>query len=177
VGKVKKIKPVKLVIGVFSNDFELIEAIKGNFQKKFGQVDYESSFLPFSKTNYYQKEMGDNLKRKIFAFKRLIFPDLLPRIKKFTNYLEEKFAQDDGKRRINIDPGYLTLAKFILATTKDYSHRLYLQQGIYAEGTLHYKDGSFKPWEWTYPDYCQKEYIEIFNQIRNIYIGQIKTDN
>ena len=77
-------------------------------------------------------------------------------------------------RIINIDPGYLDLSKLILASTKDYKHRIYLTKGIYAEVTLFYQDKTFCPWEWTYPDYKTGEYIEIFNRIRQIYAEQIK---
>ncbi len=164
---------VKLVIGLFGGELSLIEKAKENLERKFGKVDYESSPLAFTKTDYYQTEMGKNLKRKFYAFKSLVSPELLPDIKVFTNHLERKLAGRAGNRRVNIDPGYLSLAKFVLATTKDYSHRLYLKQGIYAEVTLSFKDGSFRAREWTYPDYCQKEFIEIFNQIRKVYKGQV----
>ena len=81
-----------------------------------------------------------------------------------------------GKRRINIDPGFLSLGKLILATTKDQCHRVYLGKGIFAEVTLFYKQKTFNPWPWTYPDYQSREYLEIFNSIRGIYQEQIKTD-
>lgn len=168
-----KMTKVKLVIGIFGGELFLIEEAKGNLERKFGKVDYESLVLPFNKTDYYQIEMGKNLKRKFYTFKSLISPELLPGIKVLTNHLEKKLAGEAGNRRVNIDPGYVSLAKFVLATTKDYSHRLYLKQGIYAEVTLSFKDGSFRAREWTYPDYCQKEYIEIFNQIRKMYKEQV----
>ena len=169
----KKNRKVKLVIGIFGGELSLIEGAKGNLERKFGKVDYESSVLPFNKTDYYQTEMGENLKRKFYTFKNLISPELLPDIKVFTNHLEKKLAGESGNRRVNIDPGYVSLAKFVLATTKDYSHRLYLKQGIYAEVTFGFENESFQAREWTYPDYCQKEYIEIFNQIRKIYKEQL----
>jgi len=114
--------------------------------------------------------MGKNLSRKFISFKHLIDPERLVSIKLFTNKLEEKFLwPGSSRRKINIDPGYLTLSKLILATTKDFSHRIYLGSGIYAEVTLRYlKNKGFQPWEWTYPDYRSKEYLEIFNQLRSL---------
>ena len=79
------------------------------------------------------------------------------------------------RRRVNLDPGYVSLSKMVLATTKDYSHRIYLGQGIYAEVTLHYRHGAFHPWEWTYPDYASQRYLDIFGHIRDIYVAQLRS--
>ena len=79
-----------------------------------------------------------------------------------------------GKRRVNIDPGYISQSKLVLATTKDHSHRIYLGQGIFAEVTLRYYKGTFRAWEWTYPDYASPPYIAIFNHIRKLYKEQLK---
>jgi hypothetical protein len=85
-----------------------------------------------------------------------------------TNALEAKLSKE-GKRTVNIDPGYIDMAKLVLFSTKDYTHRLYLNKGIFAEVTLYYKDDTFNPWPWTYPDYKSSEYIAIFNHIRGLY--------
>jgi len=95
------------------------------------------------------------------------------KIKINTNIIEEKLSKH-GLRIINIDPGYLDMAKLILASTKDYKHRIYLDKGIYAEITLFYQNKNFTPWEWTYPDYKSSDYIAIFNHIRALYAEQIK---
>ncbi|MBU3958775.1 MAG: DUF4416 family protein, partial [Candidatus Omnitrophica bacterium] len=100
-------------------------------------------------------------------------PHTLAKIKIITNQIEKKLSSAES-RRINIDPGYLTLAKLILATTKDYRHRIYLRKGIYAEVTLSYQGKTFCPWEWTFADYKTVEYIDIFNRIRELYAQQIK---
>ena len=99
-------------------------------------------------------------------------PQQIAEIKVLTNKIEEKLSSA-GKRLVNIDPGYLDLAKLILASTKDYSHRIYLGKGIYAEITLSYQGKSFQGWQWTYPDFRTTEYRNIFNQIRELYAGQI----
>jgi len=117
--------------------------------------------------------MGKDLKRKFISFQKLIPPPRISEIKLFTNGIEKRFAKVN-KRRINIDPGYLNSAKLVLATTKDFSHRIYLRKGIFAELTLFYEDKKFHPLKWTYPDYCSQPYYDILNRIRDIYVEQIK---
>lgn len=171
--KAKKPRRVKLVIGMLTRDKKLFDTIEEFFVKEFGEIDCRGPVLPFEYTNYYKKEMGHPLKRRFVSFRKLIPPENLPKIKIATNSLEVKFAAKEKgsiKRRINIDPGYISDAKLVLATTKDYFHRIYLNKGIYAEVTLAWKKGSFRPFEWTYPDYKTEEYIGILNNIRNLYI-------
>jgi hypothetical protein len=172
-GKVSKPLPVKLVIGfIFSDDSSFLKAIQA-LTRAFGDMDFQSERIPFAFTDYYEKELGKNLIRTFISFSSLILPDDLPRIKILANALEIRLSQRAG-RCINIDPGYLTLAKFVLASTKDYAHRVYLGKGIYAEMTLSFKKDTFLPWEWTYPDYRTQAYIDIFNSIRAIYAQQMK---
>ncbi len=182
-GKVKEHKPVKLIVGMFTNRTELFQEVLRALEKSFGPIDYESPLLPFDKTDCYEEEFGKDLKRKFYSFKKLIRAEDLLKIKIFTNSLERKFTphlckgagfSEGAKRPINLDPGYLVSAKLVLATTKDYQHRIYYGKGIYGEVTLRYKKEGFIPWEWTYPDYRTKEYIEIFNHIRKIYMKQLK---
>jgi hypothetical protein len=174
VAEVKEHKPTKLVVGMFTNRLKLFEEVLRILRKKYGPIDYESPLLPFDKTDYYEEEFGKDLKRKFYSFKRLIKAEELPRIKILTNNLEKKFGGKRGNRSINLDPGYLAPAKLVLATTKDYQHRIYYGKGIYGEVTLRYKKKSFIPWEWTYPDYRTKGCIEIFNHIRKIYMEQLR---
>ncbi len=168
-GKAAKPRSVKLVIGMLAKNQKLFDTAEEFFIKEFGVMDYESPVIPFHYTNYYKKEMGSPLKRKFITFKKLISPGEIAQIKIFTNALEEKLGSR-GKRRINIDPGYVSDPKLVLATTKDYFHRIYLDKGIFAEVTLKWRRGGFEPFEWTYPDYRSKEYISIFNTIRNNYM-------
>jgi len=134
----------------------------------FGRIDFESAALDFNGTDYYKLEMGDGLKRKFVSFSKLIPMSELYRIKLYANRLESKFL-NASNRLINIDPGYLDKAKLVLASTKDYAHRIYLHKGIFAEVALTYRGNSFSPNDWSYPDYRSKEYIDIFNQIRGLY--------
>lgn len=176
-GKVRHPVEVKLFMGMISVEGDLFDEAEKRLSQKFGPVDFESPILSFQHTHYYESEMGPNLKRKFISFQGLIDPAKMGEIKLFTNQLEQDFLHPDAAhRRINLDPGYLTLSKLVLASTKDYQHRIYLERGIYAEVTLRYREGKgFEPWNWTYPDYRTREYIEIFDQLREIYQGQLKT--
>ncbi len=172
-GKVKKQPPVKLVVGFIFKEEDVLKQAKRILIRRFGKIDFESQPLSFTYTRYYEQEMGKGLKKVFVSFKKLIPADSLPAIKTAANNTENKLTLDLS-RQINIDPGYLDLAKFVLATTKDYSHRIYLSKGIYAEITLVYQEKTFRPWDWTYPDYRSHGYIEILNRIRKIYAEQVK---
>lgn len=170
---IKKHIPVKLIIGFIFKEESIYDNAKGILQRYFGEIDFESPLFDFTHTDYYQKEFGTPLKRKFVSFKKLIPAQNLPKIKITTNKIEQRLSCG-ASRLINIDPGYLDLSKLVLASTKDYRHRIYLDRGIYSEVTLFYQNKTFNPWEWTYPDYKTSEYIALFNQIRQIYSEQIK---
>ncbi len=171
-GKIKPHLPVKLIIGLIFNQEQDLKKVQSLLVKKFGKIDYQSQALEFIHTDYYRQEFGQGLRKKIISFKKLIHPQMLAQIKAVTNRIEQKLSQ--GKNRsVNIDPGYLNLSKLILATTKDFAHRIYLSKGIYAEVTLVYQAKTFCGWDWTYPDHRTPEYIDIFNEIREIYHKQI----
>ncbi len=165
-GKICQHESVKLIIGLIGKE-NLFDKVKASLLIKFGRIDFESVVLEFTYTDYYNKEMGLDLKRQFLSFERLISPEDLPDIKQYTNLLESTLCSDYEKRSVNIDPGYLSLSKLVLATTKDHQHRIYLTKGIFAEVTLRFRGKTFRPWDWTYPDYCSKEYISIFNQMRS----------
>lgn len=171
-GIIQEPHAVKLISACITSEPALYHTVKTSMIQRFGALDFESGPIAFRYTDYYTPEMGKALQRYFISFKRLIKPDKLATIKILTNSIEAKYAQA-GKRKINIDPGYITLAKLVLATTKDYNHRIYLQKGIYAEVTLHYSKDSFTCWDWTYPDYRSPEYIKILNRIREIYREQL----
>ncbi len=165
--------PVKLVIGLIFKDEGSLKKTEGILRRHFGPIDYQSKIIAFTDTDYYRKEIGSELSRKFLSFKKLIPSERLAAVKILTNKIEDKFSQN-GLRKINIDPGYLTMAKLVLASTKDYNHRIHLDKGIFAEITLCYQNKSFQPREWTYPDYRSAEYLRIFREIRDIYGQQIK---
>ncbi len=172
-GKITSPHKVKLICGfIFKSDTAYRKA-KAALTKRFGAIDYESAVLPFTLTDYYEAEFGPDLQRAFVAFKKLIPADSLNKIKVAANRLESKLAHA-GRRTVNIDPGYVNLAKLVLASTKDFAHRIYLGKGIFAETTLMYRGKSFTTLEWTYPDYRSGEYIGIFNRIREHYAASIK---
>ena len=159
---------MKLICGMlFNEEKEGARAFK-QLRGRFGPVDFESESVPFTRTEYYEKEFGGGLRRKFISFEKLIAPDRLAGIKLFTNRVEAALSSG-GRRRVNLDPGYLELAKFVLASTKNFSHRIYLSKGIYAEITLLYRSGAFRPLDWTYPDYRTEWYIETLEKVRRIY--------
>lgn len=141
-------------------------------QKHFGTTDLVSDVCPFDMTDYYEIEMGEDLERQFVSFERLVNPGVLPSVKHITNDLERRISRDcsvyEERRLVNLDPGYLTLSKLVLATTKDFSHRVFVGDGIYAESTLHYHDGRWQAWPWTYPDYADSRYHAFFDQVRRL---------
>ncbi len=171
----KEPDPAKLVVGCIMNDKTCIEKLFVLLEETFGPVDMISRWLGFAFTDYYYKEMGSPLFRKVFAFKNLIAQDELALIKEKTNELETRFMTF-GKRAVNIDPGYLVSSRFILATGKEYSHRIYIGHKIYADLTLMYsKKEGFKTLEWTYPDYASQSMILFLSKIRDKYLLDLKT--
>jgi hypothetical protein len=174
VGAIRRPDSVKLICGMISADTDLFAQAEAIIAAQFGAVDLRSDVFPFDFTPYYNDEMGAPLFRQFLAFEQLIDPTTLPDIKRWTNEIEcaVPFAtvrEGQLHRRINLDPGYVTAAKLVLATTKDHAHRLYLRDGIFAEITLTFRGKSFQPMEWTYPDYRTAEYIAFFNAVRKTY--------
>jgi len=166
-------------VGLLSNDPGILPEVTGLLVRSFGRIDFESALIDFDHTQYYAEEFGQGLKRKFLSFERLVDPEKIYTVKVKTNRLEERFSRN-GKRSVNIDPGYLNLSKLILFSTKDYSHRIYLGRGIFAEVTLFYKNNSYNPLPWTYPDYKTKGYLDIFGDMRMLYkecvnSGRLKT--
>jgi hypothetical protein len=157
---------------------ELFDRAATMLSERFGPVARASEVLPFHFTAYYEPEMGANLLRKFISFERLVDAADLAEIKLWTNALEDQIAagQEFGVRRpINLDPGCVTPAKLVLATTKDNAHRIYLSRGVYAEVTLSYMKGGFQPMPWTYPDYRTEPYRRFFEQVRADLLARQKT--
>ena len=169
-------KPAKLVIGFFLNNKQLLEPIAKELSARFGSADIISSWMPFDYTAYYEREMGAPLFRRLFAFEKLIQQSMLAQIKVSTNQIEQHYGRD-GKRCVNIDPGYLVQERFVLASGKNYSHRIYLSEGIYADLTLIYHQGRFQELPWTYPDYADRPMLRVLERIRHKYVLDMKKDS
>jgi hypothetical protein len=172
-GTAREPQSVKLVVSLLAGELDLLTRARESLSAAFGAVEFASELLPFDHTDYYTPEFGPDLQRQIITFERLVPPATLPAIKRQTNDLEWSLAEG-GRRRINIDPGYLSLNKLVLATTKDHAHRLYLGQGIYGEVTLSYQRGHFRAWPWTYPDYGSERYCLLFEDLRARYRLQLR---
>ncbi|MEO0092215.1 MAG: DUF4416 family protein [candidate division WOR-3 bacterium] len=153
-----------IVWGVIISDINLLPELEKLLYHNFGEVIIRSPIIPFDFTDYYEKEMGKNLKRCWIVTKNIVGLDRLVEIKKYAEQIEKKFLAPDNKRRINLDPGVLTLQNFVLTTHKNYGHRIYLKDGVYAEVTLIYRHNSYQALEWTYPDY--RKAIDFFNESR-----------
>jgi len=176
VGRPVEPPPAKLIMGLILAHAAPVEAIRRQLETAYGGVDLETGAFPFEATRYYEREMGRQLRRVFWSFERLIALEMLADVKRHTNAVEQVFAIPEGRggrRCVNLDPGYVDLAKLVLATTKDQQHRLYVGRGIYAEVTLRYTRGRFMPWEWTYPDYCTPEYLAFFTAVRQRYHQQL----
>jgi hypothetical protein len=173
-GTAREPQPVKLIASLLTGDPSLLAGVKEALSRAFGPIDFESELLPFDHTDYYAPEFGAGLQRQIVTFADLVDPGDLPAIKRKTNEMEQATASD-GSRQVNIDPGYVSLGKMVLASTKNHAHRLYLGEGIYGEGTLAYQQGRFRAWPWTYPDYASDRYCALFDEIREKYKAQLRT--
>jgi len=147
-----------------------LKNLRDKMESELGMILAESKGFNFSEfTSYYEKEMGSPLWKTIYAFERLREPEFLIELKHLCFSLERETADSQGKRVVNLDPGYLTLSKVVLSTFKDYAHRIYLGRSVFAEVTLFFKEGSFHPFPWTYPDYQQEDLIAFFNGVRTFY--------
>lgn len=176
-GKIANVQPVKLFIGILSTRPDIFLKVQEILSNKYGALDKQTSLWPFEFTDYYAQEMGSPLLRQFITFQSLIDPKMLKDIKLYTNQLEEALVNiyAPPSRPINLDPGYLSLSQVVLATTKPYSHRIYLGDGIYAEVTLRYQYKSFTAWEWTYPDYQSSLYLSFFQEVRKLYQQQLRS--
>jgi hypothetical protein len=165
--------PVKLFIGMLSPEPALLDTCADIVCGEYGPADYQSESVPWAYSDFYKEEMGSGILRKFIFFERLMDPGNLSSVKINTIRIEKSLSvqtANRARRRINLDPGYVTEAKVVLATTKDYAHRLYIGEGIYAEVTLRYgnKDRSFTPFDYTYLDYCSETSKRMFNKARDL---------
>lgn len=167
-------QPAKLVIGLLVNDKSLMPGVAEKLAHAFGAMDMVSAWMDFDFTEYYAQEMGKPLYRRMITFKGLIQQKDLADIKLTTNDLEQSYA-DSGRRCVNIDPGYLLYERFVLATGKNYSHRIYIGRRIYADLTLIYQHGTYQSLPWTYPDYADHRMIRFLKQVREKYGQDLKT--
>ena len=177
-GRIKYPPKAKLIVAAMVASEPLFDEVRPALQKHFGPVDERSAVYPFTFSDYYDAEMGNVLHKQIFSFERIFDTSELAAIKIRTNEIEERFAEEkDGHRhrRINLDPGYVNDSKLVLASTKDFSHRIYIGSGIFAEVTLRYlRRQGFEPLEWTYPDYRTGLVRHFLEKVRQRYMKQVR---
>jgi hypothetical protein len=169
-GTVRPTDDVLHLAAAFSAYPDALDWARGWCQQAWGPIVLESPPFHFVETDYYTSTMGKNLTKRFFAFQTLASPAELPARKRQANEAEEQLARSGSypcARPLNLDPGYLTESKLVLASTKDHAHRLHLGDGIYGEITLRYRRGGWEPWEWTYPDYRRADYHAFFDACRS----------
>ncbi len=177
-GAIKGPQPVKLIVGMLSQSEELFEIAEGDMAKLWDEIDIKSECMPHTFTDYYKSQMGTGLLRKFVSFDKLIDPGDIASIKHKTNELEDKYAKSEPGRAlgvdrcINLDPGYVEPSKLILATTKNFSHRIYIGNSVWAECTLHYRRGKWEGWPYSFPDYSSGCYDQFLSNARDRLVEQ-----
>ncbi len=167
--------PVKLFVGILTSIPSLLPEIEARLSGLFGSVDSKSDLFLFDQTNYYDAEMGNPIHRCFFAFTRMIDASEIADVKIATNAMETDFAARNlgVLRPINLDPGYIEQSKVVLASTKNFFHRILVSKGIYAEVTLHYQSKRWQDFPWTFPDYKSSHYQEYLSSLRALYRNQL----
>lgn len=180
-GNIVSHPPVMLVLGAFSRHETAFEWARQIASQAWGPIAFESDVFDFDDTDYYKRSMGDSLRKMFFAFEQFVDPGRLPEFKLTTNDWEESFRTANEypePRPLNLDPGYISEAKLVLATTKDRNHRIYLDRGIFAEVTLDYqRGGHWRASEWTYPDYRSSRYHSFFTRCRSALRSHLRSKN
>jgi len=156
---------------MFTRDVNIAD-IDSRLTARFGAIDHKSREFDFIFTDYYAAEMGGDLKKRFYSFEKLILPGRLSDLKHATIEIEREFSVG-GNRTVNLDPGYLEESKLVLASTKNFSHRIYLRDDIWAEVTMRFARGKFLKHEWTYPDWSQDLAIDFLTKVRSDYKNQL----
>jgi hypothetical protein len=171
----KAFAPVKTVCGVIYKEEALYQKVRTTLEAEWGAVDLESGAFPFDLTDYYEAEMGTGLKRRFMSFRGLTKPEALPSLKLRAIALEEDLRRESGAagRPVNIDPGYVTASALVMATAKDFSHRVPLGSGIYAHLELLFTKSGIRTLDWTYPDMRREVSGEFFRKVRRAYLSAV----
>jgi hypothetical protein len=172
--KINEPTPVKLFTAMISQDTSLFDELSEKLTAIYGPVDMESPIWPWDHTKYYEKEMGEDLKRKFIFFEKLVNPGIIADVKLKTDELEKQHLYEQGGRQINLDPGYLDEAKLVLASAKNFSHKIYLSHGIFGELTLFYADNNYQALPYTFSDYKSEKYLEVFRKARTLFRQQFR---
>jgi hypothetical protein len=175
--EIRQPQPVKLIVGILAADQDCLQTAVEAVCSEFGESDFVSEAFSFNQTDYYKDETGENILRQFVSFKELIDPGKLASIKHLTNQLEEQLAKKIDTtlpRPVNLDPGILELSKLILASTKNFSHRIYIGESIYAELTLSFSGGKWVSYPYTFPDFIDDRYHGFLSKVRERLREQIR---
>jgi len=179
-GEILDHRDVLLLVATISRYEDALAWTETTLTKQWGPVAIASPAFSHDETTYYQATMGEGLKKQFFAFENLVAPNTIVEAKRQTNLLEQTYQQKNQfpePRPLNLDPGYISEAKLVLATTKDRDHRIYLDRGIFAEVTLHFHRGQWQARPWTYPDYQREDFKAFFTQCRNYLRDRYKSSS
>jgi len=158
-----------LFTAILTTDSDLFIDVSKQLQHMFGSAVETIQPVGFDHSSYYQPEMGPGLLKGFLGFTPPFSPQSLALVKRQVRQIEWKYGKqsDSGFRRtINIDPGYVNLSQVVLSTSKNFSHRIYLQDGIFAEVTLLYHASGWEELPWTYPDYKVPEVKSFLTRCR-----------
>ncbi len=175
--ELKEPKPVKLIVGILAADERCLAAARESLSSTLGAIDFISDIWTFDQTDYYARQIGPRILRQFASIDKLIDPGRLAAIKHRTNALEQQLAATFAlpfPRPVNLDPGIIEPSKLVLATTKNYAHRIYIGDRMYAEVTLVFDKGQWHPLPYTYPDYHRQEYFDFLSQVRTRLVQQLR---
>ncbi len=167
--ELKEPNPVKIIVGILASDDRCLAAAREAVASHLGPLDLVSDIWPFDQTVYYRDQTGPAILRQFVSIDRLADPGALAEIKHRTNQLERELAEALAgafPRPVNLDPGIIEPSKLVLATTKNYAHRVYIGRKMYAEVTLVFDRGAWCPLPYTYPDYRRQNYFDFFSRVR-----------
>ncbi len=178
--KTQDIQPVKLIVGILACDESALSIARNVLPDAYGPADLVSDVWPFDMTEYYVNEAGPNMVRQFMAFEHLIDPGRLAAIKHETNRMEQDLAARLDTlypRPVNFDPGFIEPSKLVLASTKNFAHRIYIGDRMYAEVTLTYNKGRWETFPFTFPDYKSGRYNDYLNEVRRTLVQQLRDRN
>lgn len=173
-GRARIPAPALVVVGTLFSSSDSLDEARHRLTRLLGEVRLAAEPVRFAWTGYYQSEMGDGLWRCLLAGQHLARRDLLADLKLWTNRIEQELAGGGGRRTINLDPGLLSAENLVLATTKNRAHRVYLRDGIFAEASLEFVQGRFRPYPWTYPDYQTDHMFGLLASLRAEYMQRLR---
>jgi hypothetical protein len=172
---IRDILPVKLIVGILACDETALAAAQEPLIAAYGPVDLVSEVYPFDLTAYYVDEAGADMLRQFAAFETLVDPGRLAAIKHATNRMEQDLAAQlhtPYPRPVNLDPGFVEPSKLVLASTKNFAHRIYIGDRMYAEVTMTYNRGKWETFPFTFPDFKSGRYNDFLSRVRRRVVEQ-----